>query len=83
MNSFMCRVRRLQECLEMDKKHPAILIYRDGTVREMRWMDAFTEIGNGADVVAVKYPDKTGESLLAAMLPGIENSADLWGDLDV
>lgn len=80
MNAFLRRVRRLQGQLTRDKLPPAVLTYGDGSIREMDWMDAFKEIGGGADVVAVQYPDETGESLLAAMLPGIENGANLWDD---
>lgn len=80
MSGFLRRVHRLYEQLPMKKHPPVILSYGDGSVREMPWMDAFREIGSGADVVAVQYPDETGESLLAAMLPGIENGEALWED---
>ena len=82
MSGFLRRVHRLYEQLAIRERPPAILTYGDGSVREMAWMEAFREIGSGADVVAVQYPDKTGESLLAALLPGIENGEDLWEDID-
>ena len=83
MNDFLRRVRRLQDRLSTRKHRLVILTYADGSKREMDWMSAFMEIsGGGAAVVAVKYPDPTGESLLAAMLPGIENGDNLWKGID-
>lgn len=74
MNDFLRRIRRLEKQIQFKEQPMAVLTYGGGTVREMGWMDAFLEIGGGADVIAVQYSeDETGESLLVAMLPGIEN----------
>lgn len=80
---FLRRVRRLQKRLTVQKCPQVLLTYADGSVRETDWMSAFLEISSGTNVVAVKYPDQTGESLLAAMLPGIENGDNLWEGIDV
>lgn len=81
MNSFLRRIQRLQKQLETAAPTMVVLTYGDGSIREMEWMAAFREVGGGADVVAVQCPgDETGESLLAAMLPGIENGAVPWED---
>lgn len=75
------RIKRLCEVLERDKRSKVVLSYGDGSRRELTWMDALTEIFSGADVVHVQYPDKTGCSLLAAMLPGTEN-LEFWAELE-
>ena len=82
MSIFLHRVQRLRERLAIKENPPVILTYGNGSVREMAWMDAFKEIGCGADVVDVQYPDKTGQSLLAAMLPGVENGENLLEDIN-
>jgi len=82
MSTVLRRVQRLHERLTIKGNPLVILTYGDGSVREMAWMDAFKEIGCGADVVDVQYPDETGQSLLAAMLPGIENVENLLEDID-
>lgn len=75
------RINRLCEALERDRRPNAFLTYGDGGRREMTWKEAFTEVSNGADVVHVQYPDETGCSLLAAMLPGADN-VDFWEELE-
>lgn len=77
MGEIKKRIKTAEQLLvlyqEKYKKRTAILTYRDGSKQEMTWMDAFKEIGSGADVVNVQYPTVTGCTLLAAMIPGKEN----------
>lgn len=82
MNSFLRRVRRLQEQLSAKKVHSVTLIYSDGTERLVGTLEAVSEIAKDHNIVDIKCDGETGQSFFSALLEAEQEYGDNFDDLE-
>lgn len=81
MNSFLRRVRRLQERLSV--KAPSVtLIYADGTERLVGSLEAVSKIVNDHSIVDIKCDGETSQSLFSVLLEAEQEYGDNFDDLE-